>query len=473
MFFFLNIILAVIIVFRERKTPSSTWAWLMVLFFLPVIGFFLYLFFGRSFKKERLKQQSTYFNDELAKAADDQLHAVTTGAFQHPVSVTQELEGLVRMNLQTAPALLTFNNRISIFSDGRDKFDALFEDIRNAKDHIHMEYYIIRKDALAQKLLDLLTQKAKEGVKTLFLYDDVGSHSVNDAFLAEFREAGGKAAPFMPSRLPVINTNMNYRNHRKIVVIDGMISYTGGFNVGEEYLGEKPKFGYWRDTHLRITGGAVHTLQHRFLLDWNEASNSHPVKFAFEYFPPSPDRKGAAMQIVASGPDERHTQVKNGLLKLIASAQQSIYIQTPYFVPEQTIIDALQVASLSGIDVRMMIPDKSDHPFVHSATLSFVGDLLDAGVQVYAYHNGFLHAKMMIIDGKAFTLGSANMDVRSFKLNFEVNAFIFDRETTEAMTEVFFRDMELTSQLTQEYFDSRSLFKRIRHRFARLMAPLL
>ncbi|WP_241536077.1 cardiolipin synthase [Indiicoccus explosivorum] len=472
-FFLFNIVLALIVVFYERKNPSSTWAWIMVLFFLPIIGFFLYFFFGRSFRKKNLKKQSAYQNGELTAFSDRQRQAILDGTYSYPDSVPEKLKGLVRMNVATSLSPLTDNNKLSIFTDGKEKFKALFDDIRQAKDHIHLEYYIYRKDSFGQELIDLLTEKASAGVKVLLLYDDVGSDSLKGDFLEAFIEAGGKAQAFMPSKLPVLNSNMNYRNHRKIAVIDGTVAYTGGFNVGDEYLGKKPAFGFWRDTHLRITGGAVHTLQHRFLLDWNEASATHPVKYADTYFPVAPDRDGASIQFVPSGPDDPYTQIKNGFLKLITAAEKNIFIQTPYFVPENTLIDALRVASLSGIDVRIMIPDKSDHPFVHSATLSFAEDLLDAGVKIYAYHNGFLHAKLILIDGQAFTLGSANMDVRSSKLNFEGNAFIYDREAAEKMTEIFQRDTALSSQLTQEFFDQRSITTRIRHRFARLLGPLL
>ena len=445
----------------------------MVLFFLPVVGFFLYFFFGRSFRKNKLKQQSAYQNEELTAFTETQRQAILEGTYDYPTPLTKEFGGLIRMNIATSMAPVTANNKLSIFTDGKEKFKALFDDIRQAKDHIHMEYYIYRKDSLGEELIDLLTEKAREGVKVLLLYDDVGSESLNGRFLEAYLEAGGKAQAFMPSKLPVLNSNMNYRNHRKITIIDGVIAYTGGYNVGDEYLGKKPKFGFWRDTHLRITGGAVHALQHRFLLDWNEASATHPVKYADTYFPPAPAQHGAAIQVVPSGPDDPHTQVKNGFLKLITSAQETIYIQTPYFVPENSIIDALRVAALSGIDVQIMIPDKSDHPFVHSATLSFSRELLDAGVKIHSYHNGFLHAKLILVDGKAFTLGSANMDVRSSKLNFEGNAFIYDQEAAQAMLEIFQRDVELSSRLTQEFFDKRPLFTRIRHRFARLLGPLL
>ncbi|AQQ53367.1 cardiolipin synthase [Planococcus lenghuensis] len=473
LFFLLNIILAVIIIFYERKNSSSLWAWLMVLFFLPVVGFFLYFFFGRTFKKDKLKHQSAYYHPELENISEHQLHEVTTGSFHHYSSVTRELEGLILMNLKSETAPLTQNNRLSIYTDGRDKFDALFEDIRQAKDHIHLEYYIVRKDTLAKQLLTLLAEKARQGVKTLLLYDAVGSNSVNKEFLTDFLEAGGKAEPFMPSKLPIVNSHMNYRNHRKIAVIDGTIGYTGGFNIGDEYLGKKAKFGYWRDTHLRITGGAVHSLQHRFLLDWNEASHQHPIKYASAYFPTPDNHAGAAIQLVSSGPDSELSQIKNGFLKLILRAQESIYIQTPYFIPDITIMDALRVAALSGIDVQIMIPDKSDHPFVHTATLSVIGDLLDTGAKVYTYHNGFLHAKTLIIDRKVVTTGSANMDLRSFHLNFEGNVFIYDREVASAMADIFFRDVELSGELTIEDYKNRSLSEKARQRFARLMAPLL
>lgn len=444
----------------------------MILFFLPLAGFVVYLLFGKPLAKKK-QHQSTYFNPEFHEVAARQLQEIDNGSFAHQASVTEELQDAIRMHLTSEDAPLSHDNRLHIYTDGKLKFEALFGDIEAAQDHIHLEYYILKNDEIGKRLFELLTRKAKEGLKVLFLYDDVGSKSLPRHFFEDFIQAGGRATPSLPSKMPFINPRVNYRNHRKIVIIDGKTGYIGGFNVGDEYLGKKGEYGYWRDTHIRIDGSAVHSLQNRFLLDWNQASYKHPVKYAENYFPLITEREGTAMQVVSSGPDELLDQIKNGFLKMIAHARESVYIQTPYFIPDNAVLDAIRIAALGGADVRIMIPSKADHMFVHSATLSFANELLDSGVKVYRYQNGFLHAKTLTIDGKATTVGSANMDNRSFSLNFEANVFVYGEEAAEEMNRIFSRDMELSDELTQEAFEGRSLFERGKQRVAKMVAPIL
>lgn len=471
--FILNIVLAFFILFKERKRASSLWAWILLLIFLPVIGFLLYLLFGQPHNKSKGRNADAYANPELEARAAGQLDALEAGTLPQQEQLPKELQGLIKMQLKTGAAPLSSDNRLQIFNDGERKFDALFDDIRSAADHIHLEYYILKNDGIGNRLMNLLTEKAKEGVKVLFLYDDIGSNALPRDFFEGFIEAGGRAAASLPSRLPWFNPRINYRNHRKIAVIDGTVGYIGGFNVGDEYLGEQVEMGYWRDTHLRIAGSAVHSMQHIFLKDWNEASESHPVRYSKAYFPEGAGQPGAAIQLVASGPDETDDQIKYGLLKLIGSARSTIRIQTPYFIPDESVLDAIRVAAFSGIDVAVMIPGKSDHLFVHDASLSFLEELVDAGVRAYRYQNGFMHAKTMTVDGQALSVGSANLDTRSFSLNYEANTFIYDEATALEMDHIFEQDVKLSVRVTKEMFKERTAFERGKQRLARLFAPIL
>ena len=472
--FVLNMVLAFFILFYERKRASSIWAWILILFFLPVLGFFLYLLFGKPLSKNKLKDQTIYINHEFEKRAQQQLQEIDNGAFQSFSPVAGELRDVIRMNLKSGDAVpYTENNELHILTDGKLKFEKLFQDIEKAQNHIHLQYFIVENDEIGTRLIDLLTRKTQEGVQVLFLYDDLGSKSLPRHFFDNFIQAGGKAHPSLPSKLPFINLRINYRNHRKIVIVDGKIGYIGGFNVGNEYLGKNEKLGYWRDTHLRIEGEAVQSLQHIFLNEWNQTAEKFPVPYAGHYFPATTAREGAGVQIIASGPDSPLEQIKNVFLKLITRARKSIYIQTPYFIPDTAVLDAIKTAVLSGVDVRIMVPNKADHPFVHAASLSFLDELFSVGAKVYTYNNGFLHAKTLIVDKEAFTVGSANTDIRSFALNFEANAIVYDRKKSEEMARIFFRDMELSEELTSETFENQSLYRKAKQRVARLIAPIL
>jgi len=325
---------------------------------------------------------------------------------------------------------------------------------------------------LGTKLIQALAKKARSGVSVRLLYDELGSRLLNERFLRELREAGGVAEAFFPSKFRLINFRLNYRNHRKLVIIDGEIGYIGGFNVGDEYLGKDPKFGYWRDTHLRVRGGAVQGMQTRFILDWNQASRKD-IHYSPNLFPITESTGSAGMQIVDSGPESQLEHIKNGYVKMISSAKKSIYIQTPYFVPDAGFIDVLRIASLSGVQVSIMIPDKPDHPFIYWATLSYIGEMLKSGVSVYLYRNGFIHAKTIVVDEEIATVGTANMDMRSFKLNFEVNSFLYDSEISRKLADAFKEDIKVSELLTIEKYSRRSRWIRVKESVSRLVSPIL
>jgi cardiolipin synthase len=257
------------------------------------------------------------------------------------------------------------------------------------------------------------------------------------------------------------------------VIIDGHIGYVGGFNVGDEYLGLDPKFGYWRDTHLRIQGPAVYAIQTRFILDWNQATHKRNISYLQEHFPKPVIKGDSSLQIVTSGPDSEWEQIKNGYIKMISTAKKTIRIQTPYFIPDASVLDALKIACLSGVDVNIMIPNKPDHPFVYWATMSYIGEMLSSGARVYIYENGFIHAKTIIVDHEISSVGTANIDVRSFKLNFEVNAFIYDTEIAQKLDEFFQNDIALSRELSLEAYHQRPRLIRFKESISRLLSPIL
>lgn len=471
--FIINMIFAVIVIFLERKDAGATWAWLLVLFFIPGLGFLLYLFLGRNLNRKGLFQWEDQKKIGLAQMISKQILEITTNKFPYKNDIERKYHDLIFMHLINNHALLTQDNEVEIFTDGKKKFDSLLQDIQNAKDHIHLQYYIFKKDEIGKTLLKALIAKAKEGIKVRILYDDLGSRRLTKRFFKELKEAGGEVEAFFASKFHFINLRLNYRNHRKLAIIDGKIGYIGGFNVGDEYLGKNPKFGYWRDTHLRIQGSAVLEIQTRFILDWNQASYRHDIHYTPNLFPKNIGKGDVSIQIVSSGPDSEWEQIKNGYIKMISSAKKSIWIQTPYFIPDASVLDALRIASLSGIDVRIMIPNKPDHMFVYWATYSYIGEMLKAKAKVYVYDNGFIHSKKIIVDNEISSVGSANIDMRSFRLNFEVNAFVYDENIAQELTNRYESDMELSKELTLEKYMERSKYIRFKESISRLLSPIL
>jgi cardiolipin synthase len=474
--YLLNIVLAFVIIFLERKDPTATLAWLLVLFIFPGIGFILYVFLSQNFSRKKLfnmkaNAQRT-FGDFLNIQQDD----FNSGKLVIKDKSIKEHKDIIKMNLFKNQAFFTQNNDIQVFTDGREKFDELFRCIENAKESVHVQYYIVKYDDLGKRLISLLEKKAKEGVEVRFLYDCVGSRYLQKKHIKGIIDAGGKVGSFFSSFFRHLNFKINYRNHRKIVVIDGQIGFIGGFNVGNEYLGLKKKFGYWRDTHIKITGLAVTDLQRRFFLDWGNATKED-LNYQHKYFPHMAEMEesesGIAVQIVTSGPDQTDEIIKQNYVKLISSARESIYIQTPYFIPDASVMETLKIAALSGVDVRIMIPDKPDHVFVYWATYYNIGELLKYGVKIYKYENGFMHAKTLVIDGAVSSVGTANFDVRSFKLNFEIIAIIYDTLKSVELKKIFEDDMKKSLQLTDEIYSKRGIIIKIKESISRLLSPLL
>lgn len=488
---YINLILSVVIVFFQRRDPKAVWTWLLVLYFIPIFGFVLYLILCQDFRKSRMFRVKEV-EDRLRYSVESQEEFLIGSREYLSDPISRDFEDLVVYNLETSGAVLTVDNTVDVFTDGEEKFVDLRREMEKATQYIHIQYYIIKNDEVFQSMIPILVKKAREGVEVRILYDGMGGRFMPKRVWDQLKENGIKVGEFFPAFLGRLQLCVNYRNHRKIVVIDGRIAYVGGFNVGKEYISKDPKFGYWRDTHLKISGGAVYSLQIRFALDWNYATKENLFKDAKYFgltdevetlslkaemmFQPMACKVGQrplGIQIITSGPDSSIRQIRDNYLELFHKAKRTIYIQTPYFIPDDAVLSALQIAARAGVDVRLMIPCKPDHPFVYWATYSYVGDLLEAGARCYTYENGFLHAKGVMIDSMVCCYGTANMDIRSFELNFEVNATIYDEETTKRLEDIFLKDLEKCHEVTESYYMRRSLWIRVKEQCSRLLSPLL
>lgn len=471
--FIINIVFCLLIIFFQRKNPTTVWAWLLLLYFLPVIGFVLYLILAQNFHKDRMFKMKE-IEGELKYAVRRQEESIFRKKLRLKDPELERFKSLILYNLNEGEAVLTDNNDVRVYTDGEDKFKDLIYEMDHARKYIHLQYYIIRNDELWQKIEEVLIRKVKQGVKVRVLFDSMGCRNMRASDWKKLEDAGIETANFFPAFLGKFQFRLNYRNHRKIVVIDGRLGFIGGFNIGREYIGREKKFGYWRDTHLCIEGSAVTSLAVRFVLDWNYAAKENLFLDDSLFEIPNYLRAGKdPVQIITSGPDSRYPKIRDNYLRLIHMASKSIYIQTPYFIPDEDIRDALIIAAKSGIDVRIMIPCKPDHPFVYWATYSYIGEMVEAGARCYTYDNGFLHSKCVCVDGLVSCVGTANMDIRSFALNFEVNAVIYSAKTTRKLEEAFENDIARCTQVTRKRYHQRSLVVKVKEQFCRLFSPVL
>ncbi|WDF82967.1 cardiolipin synthase [Lacticaseibacillus pabuli] len=472
----INAFFAVIVVFHRQRNIAATWAWLLVLVLLPAVGFILYMFTGRGMSHDKLFEMGKADRIGIKEMIDEQRKSLPHLEHTAVDAITKDRQQTVELFRRLDRAPLIRRNDVTIITDGEEKFKMLLGDIAKAQHSIHIEYYTIYPDNIGTKLRDALTERAKAGVEVRVVYDAFGSHGISKKFWRTLTNAGGEAIPFITSTNVIARFRLNYHDHRKIVVIDGKIGYTGGFNVGDQYLGRSKKFGYWRDTHLKIIGHGVQLLQARFMMDWN-ASTPKPQKLAWSpvYFP-APDEAesgSTSMQVVTSGPDSDTEQIKLGYIKLISDARKRVWIQSPYLVPDDSMLTALRMAAQSGVDVRIMIPHMPDHPFIYRATQYYAHLLHDYGVKIYVYQNGFIHAKTMLVDDDLSSVGSANQDFRSYGLNFEVNTFMYDSKVTEELAKIYTEDMDNSLLLDNETIKSWSLWLRFKQRFSRLLSPVL
>lgn len=472
--FVLNLIFSAIIVFAERRKPTSTLLWVMTINFLPIIGFILYLILGQDLSKIKMFDKKEQLERKMYYIAKNQIHALEESDIESHPDVYDYLD-MIKMFNTGESEIMYLNNNVERFIDGHGFFGSLKEEIKKAKISVYIQSYIFKSDMLGTEIIELLKEKAKEGLEVVLLVDGMGGREFKSRHRKELIEAGVKVEIFFPGISKTINTRINFRNHRKISIIDHRIGYVGGFNVGDEYVSRSKKFGHWRDTHLKIIGDAVRGLEFRFYLDYKfaagkRASIAPMTLLGADYVE---DFASTEICIVTSGPDNKVDSIRNGYEKLITKAKKHIFIQTPYFVPDEGLFKSLKTAALSGVEVHIMIPRIRDHVFVHWASLSFIGELLNWGCKAYYYEGGFLHNKVVISDDVVSSVGTANFDIRSFELNFEVNAFIFDRKINAQLVEDFYEDVKNSTEITLKEYRQRAWNVKAKEGISRLLSPIL
>lgn len=459
----ITIVSCVVVVLKENRNPIRSLAWVMALIFLPVVGLIFYIFFGRSLRGQHMISRM------------NKRKIITTMAPRHVNLESQNLSradrNLVKLARNLSSSFYTVNNRMEIFTTGEEKFTALKRDLSNARRSIYLQYYIFLDDTLGHEIAEILMAKSREGVDVKVIYDHVGSFSARNRFFKMMNEAGIETHPFFKVTFPQFANRVNWRNHRKIVIIDERIGYIGGMNIADRYVMSTVRGWGWRDTHFRVEGDIVESLLFSFVVDWNFRNQKHPM--SYPKTPPVDFSNNVGMQLVTSGPLSQWDNLALCFLKAITSATRSIYIQTPYFLPTDALRHALEAAALSKIDVRIMIPRRSDSRMLQYASFSYVTQCLKAGIKVYLYNPGMLHAKAMIIDDNLVTAGSTNFDFRSFENNFECNLMIYDREINKRMRDIFFRDMGQCTKLTYASWHTRPAAQRTLESIVRLVSPIL
>ncbi|MBR1767782.1 MAG: cardiolipin synthase [Prevotella sp.] len=460
------VILTIIHVVLDNRQPAKTMAWALVIWFVPVVGIVFYLFFGLNTRKERLISQRSL--DMLSK------RSMLEFVEQRDLHLPEEYKPIIDLFVSENFSLPFKDSEVKIYTDGYSFFHALLKEIASAKDHIHLDMYIFEDDALGNMVRDALVAKVREGVEVRLIYDDVGCWNVSNRFFERMREEGIEVAPFLPVRFPSFTSKVNYRNHRKMIVIDGRAGFIGGMNIALRYV-KGTKSQPWRDTMLQITGSGVYSLQRAFLVDWyfvdrNLISNR-------KYYPhPSEEssHNESLLQIVTSGPDTPYPEIMQGYVRMILAAKKYLFIETPYFLPTDPVLFALKTAAAGGVDVRILVPLRSDTKFVEWAGRSYLREMVKAGVSVSYYKAGFLHSKMIVCDDAICSCGSTNVDFRSFENNFESNAFIYDTKVALAMRDMFLEDTSQSLLFTDmPHRVKPNILKRLVESLVRLMSPLM
>ncbi len=458
-----TIISMVVVVLSENRNPIRSIAWVLSLLFLPGVGLIFYLFFGRSLKGQHIISRRN------KRKLMNRMYNRAVNLEEEPLSAEEKT--LVKLARNLCSSFYTSNNEIEIFTIGHKKFESLKRDLRNARESIYLQYYIFSDDTLGKEIADILMTKAREGVKVRVIYDHVGSFSARNRFFKRMNENGVETHPFFKVTFPQLANRINWRNHRKIVVIDNEIGYIGGMNIADRYERGAADGSAWRDTHFRLKGDIVSSLVYSFLIDWYfrnpEALIDYPKPKECEL------HNHVGMQLITSGPMSSYNNIALCFQKAISAATKSIYIQTPYFLPTDGLLHALEAAALANVDVRIMIPRKSDSKMLQYASFSYVTQCLKAGIKVYLYNPGMLHAKAMIVDEGLVTAGSTNFDFRSFENNFEANLMIYDYATNRKMRDIFFEDLKKCEKLRYSNWHKRPRLQRTMESIVRLVAPIL
>lgn len=457
-------IVAMITVLLEHRQPAKTIAWVLVLSFLPLVGIVLYFFFGRRTRKNRHIWEKSL--NQLTK------RSMIEFAEQKQLELPEEHKELIQLFVNQNFALPFKNNETDVYVSGYEFFPALLAEISKATHHIHIVSYIIDDDPLGRLLRDALIDKARKGIEVRLLFDDVGSWKTPNRFFEQMREEGIEVHPFMPVRFPAFTGKVNYRNHRKIIVIDGKVGFIGGMNLAQRYV-KGHKGIMWRDTHVKISGAAVYGLQRAFLIDWFHADRT--LITDRKYYPDTTiTPNNNLIQIVTSSPTNVWEELEQGYIKILLSAKRYVYMETPYFLPTEPIFFAMRTAALSGVDVRLMVSLKTDSKLVQMASRSYLTQTIQAGVKVICYEEGFDHTKLLVADDNVATIGSANIDFRSFENNFEANAFFYDKSMAQRIKDIFLTDETKCVPLEKiKEINHKSFIYRLWESVVRLLSPLL
>ncbi|HEY4936824.1 MAG TPA: cardiolipin synthase [Puia sp.] len=473
--YILGLIFVCLRIILDTRSATKSLAYLLFAIFVPFAGIIFYFLFGINYRTRKMYSKKLADNDEMSARLNKQINQYSKKSFDESDASVQSNKELVFMLLKVTLSPLTTNNSVKLLVNGENKFPEVLMALKEAKNHIHLEYYIYQDDEIGRKIEEVLIQKAKEGIDVRFIYDDFGSRTIRRTLAHRLNENGVKAFPFLRIYFIALANRLNYRNHRKIIVIDGQTAFVGGINVDDRYINTETNNIFWRDTHLRIDGHGVQYLQYLFLCDWNFCASEklHPDE---HFFPPDNAlqvRDKKVVQIAASGPDSGAPTILFSILQAISLATKEILITTPYFIPGESLLDALIIASLGGVSVKLLVPGRSDSILVNAAARSYYIELMKRGVEIYQYTKGFVHAKTMVTDSKIAIVGTANMDTRSFDLNFEVNAIVYDSEVAGELRDIFYEDIKNAEKIDFEVWRKRPLYKQFFEKTARLISPLL
>ena len=456
-----NLFFAIVIIMVEKKNPLYTIFWIFLLYLLPYIGFFIYLFFGLTFKKKRVANK--IYKIKKLKSIKN--------VYGSDKEELRRWKGLITYLEMSTDNYITSNNNIQVYFAGEEFFSDLKKEIANAKKFINMEDFIFQFDGIGKEIADLLIKKAKEGVEVNLIID--GVNLANYKLKSYFKNTGVHLYLFFRTYIPIFNIRINYRDHRKVTIIDNRVAFVGGMNIGDEYLG-KGKIGYWRDTSVKIYGDIVSTFEKEFYFSMSIVKNkflkdektSNEISLKYE------EEDNVYMQVISSGPNYEFPAIRDNYIKLIQEARKSVFIQTPYFVPDDLLLDTLKSAVLSGIDVKIMIPNKADHPFIYWINQYYVAELLRLGANIYRYENGFIHSKTILVDEEVVSVGTCNFDYRSFYLNFEINLNIYNKDVANSFKTQYYKDIAISKKLTFNDFKRRSIFTKVKESVCRLLSPI-
>lgn len=475
----LYVILLILVCLRiiyDTHDTSKTLAYLLLAIFVPIFGVIFYFSFGINYRKRKMYTKKITEDEGLLRKLEDNIFQYSKTTFIEGDAAVRSNKELAYMLVKDKQSPLTSDNSVKLLINGEMKFPEVVQALESAKHHIHIEYYIYEDDEIGRQIEEILIRKAKEGVEVRFIYDDFGSRTIRKKLVPRLKAAGVQAFAFHKIIFIAFANRLNYRNHRKIIIVDGLVGFVGGINVSDRYINKKNDTSvFWRDTHLRIDGPGVQYLQTLFIADWNFCADDslEPNTYYFPERTTIPKFGDKVVQIAASGPDCDTPTILFSMLQVINGAQEEIFISTPYFIPGESIINALLVSALGGLKVKLLVPYDSDSAFVNAAARSYYNELLNAGVEIYLYQKGFMHAKTMIADRKVSVVGTANMDHRSFDLNFEVNAIIYDKEFANELRATFINDLKDSIKIDRLEWENRPIYRKLLNKIARLVSPML